>query len=111
MIGRRAKRDEAIPHTEIPSVAQPVLSEREGLPRNDVSRHCEEVRGRPFTAFRTGSAISCVEIPSVAQPVLSVCEGLPRNDERCGNDVRRGDDVSARDDDYACNDAGTRNDG
>ena len=72
--------------------------------------HCEEPR-RSFTAFRTGSAISCVEIPSVAQPVLSVCEGLPRNDERCGNDVRRGDDVSARDDDYACNDAGTRNDG
>ena len=72
--------------------------------------HCEEPR-RSFTAFRTGCATEGISTQEIAEPVLNVCEGLPRNDERCGNDVRRGDDVSARDDDYACNDAGTRNDG
>ena len=62
---------EAISLTEIPSVAQPVLSEREGLPRNDDLRHCERKKPSAPRRSRRGEAIS---------GLLRRTFGPPRND-------------------------------
>ncbi|OGQ34228.1 MAG: hypothetical protein A3F16_07770 [Deltaproteobacteria bacterium RIFCSPHIGHO2_12_FULL_43_9] len=59
---------------------------------------------RSFTAFRTGSAISCAEIPSVAQPVLSEREGLPRNDVGDPSPSAQDDEFFAQDDEFFAQD-------
>ena len=63
---------------------------------------------RSFTAFRTGSAISCAEIPSVAQPVLSEREGLPRNDVGDPSPSAQDDEFFAQDDEFFAQDDGSK---